>query len=543
MGYLWIGKLLWPGGVIPVDLDSLGTDAEFNANMRSALLDWMHKTELVFVPHSAEGDFLTFQYVSDQNGSNAGGTGHIGGPQVMKLGSKDDWSHFAHEVGHTIGFIHEHQRPDRGGFVEPIPPAPLPENLKIYAHEPGKNEVYGPYDWESVNHYKLDSDLRVLPPHFPQRIGSDSGASEGDVMSVRAAYGFTPSAGMLHPQSAITRGPGSLDVFARWQNNKIYRASWPGAWQSWTLVDGQPKSTEAQFANVGRGLSAPTAVSRTPDTIDVFLRGLYDDIYTATWANGDWTPWTSLGGGKGLSPVVAVSRTPDTIDAAVRGLNGGVYTARLDGTTGWSSWERIGVGVCASDVTLVAPTSDRMHVFVHGLNGGVYTARWRPGQEWSTWDRVADGVAMFGTSIAAVSRRPDTVDIFIVGGNRGVYTSATHDGGLTWKPWFRLSDGVVAPGTTVTAVTRPDDVLDVFVVGEDRRIWTTSWDGSGATTWDDGWKPLGDHRVAPRSAISATSRDRYRIDLFAVGDDGRTWTAGITDRQLAGWWPVTPDGN
>ena len=65
-----------------------------------------------------------------------------------------------HELGHLVGFYHEHQRPDRDDYIH--------LNLTNLIH-PALDELfvklefqtYGPYDFHSVMHYPLNFSAQV----------------------------------------------------------------------------------------------------------------------------------------------------------------------------------------------------------------------------------------------------------------------------------------------------------------------------------------------------------------------------------------------
>ena len=80
--------------------------------------------------------------------------------------------------------------------------------------------------------------------------------------------------------------------------------------------------------------------------------------------------------------------------------------------------------------------------------------------------RVAHAVVN-GTSAAAVSCKPETIDLFVPGTNLGIYAATSHDGGATWGRWWRIRDGVAALRKTVS---RNETTLDVFVVGKDYAV-------------------------------------------------------------------------
>lgn len=536
MGFLRI-TTLWKDGVIPYTFDSASAgDPDFVASVQAAMLEWMGKTEITFVPRTNESSYIRFRYDPSAPNCNSP-VGDEGGERTLLCKSNDNWQVITHELGHTIGFIHEHQRPDRDKYVIVDSGAAKGDPYNILPVVPGKDIIVGDYDCNSVNHYPVDSFISPRPGGCPN-IGSSVGASLGDIAAVRSVYAFVPSAGLLHQQSAISRGPNKLDLFTRWVNNGLYTAVWNGGeqWEGWWRI----------VNNQGLGVSPVTVVSRTVGTVDIFIRGTNNGIYTASWNGSQWEGWTRIVGGQELtlSPVSAVSRHPNKIDLFIRGTNNGIYTATMDYTGSnakWQGWERIGNGVASSDVTAIARRSDTIDLFVLGVNRGIYTARWKDGQSsWQGWSRILDGVAMLGTSVAAVARTPNHLDLFVIGENRGIYRATWQERGDSWQGWRRILDGVVAPGTTVTAVSRTPDTIDLFVVGQDYRVWTTTWNSSKNGKWEK-WEPVLNLKLAKRSAISAVSRTPDKLDLFVVGADGSSYTAAWDNGTWKGWWPVAPN--
>lgn len=62
-----------------------------------------------------------------------------------------------HELGHTIGMVHEQQRPDRDSYVKVVPEHILP-TLQIVSQFIKKDRILIttlgiPYDYKSIMHY------------------------------------------------------------------------------------------------------------------------------------------------------------------------------------------------------------------------------------------------------------------------------------------------------------------------------------------------------------------------------------------------------
>ena len=151
--------LPWPGGIIPYDISKL-TEPQQVLALR-AMQRWMETgAKIKFIPRTDEVEYINFT-----GQTNAGNnTSHVG----FKKGERSDinitafwWRQNewmpAHELGHVLGFFHEHQRWDRDAFVtihyENIKPGREPD----YDWIPKTNWLVTtlPYDYKSIMHYRI----------------------------------------------------------------------------------------------------------------------------------------------------------------------------------------------------------------------------------------------------------------------------------------------------------------------------------------------------------------------------------------------------
>lgn len=72
-------------------------------------------------------------------------------------------------------------------------------------------------------------------------------------------------------------------------------------------------------------------------------------------------------------------------------------------------------------------------------------------------------------------------------------------------------------------ISRAAGKLDAFAVGMDGRVYTAAWE-PGDTAWR-GWWVIDGLEVAPCAPIAAVSRGPGKMDIFAVGLDGRIYNA------------------
>lgn len=203
----------WPGGVIPYDLSKL-TEPQ-RAKVLSAMRRWEDTGAAIrFVPRTDETAYVFFTGRTDA-GNNTSQVGYRPGVRVniniTAFWWNGEWMQ-AHELGHVLGFFHEHQRWDRDWFV-----AIRYENIKEgRAHDydwiPRADWITDatPYDYRSIMHYRVcwagrcesncedgrgDSACAVIDPletEYDAVIGQwqDNRISAGDAAKLRAVYGL-----------------------------------------------------------------------------------------------------------------------------------------------------------------------------------------------------------------------------------------------------------------------------------------------------------------------------------------------------------------
>ena len=149
----------WPGGVVPYDISKLSAAQQTNA--LRGMQQWTNTgAKIVFVPRTTET-----AYVSFTGNTNAGNnTSQIG----FKPGVRNDvnitafwWRQGewmpAHELGHVLGFFHEHQRWDRDQCVTIHYDNIKPGRAFDYDWIAKTNWIVSslPYDYHSIMHYRI----------------------------------------------------------------------------------------------------------------------------------------------------------------------------------------------------------------------------------------------------------------------------------------------------------------------------------------------------------------------------------------------------
>jgi Papain family cysteine protease len=372
-----------------------------------------------------------------------------------------------------------------------------------------------------------------------------------DLVAYRTA---TITAAHLGTQAVVAH-PDRLDVFVTDSSGIAQGAAWQqdvlsGEWRDWWSIPGR-----------GAAVGTPVAaVARDPDKLDLFMAGADGATYSAAWdrnANdGQWSDWKNilLGAIPAGGTISAVSRDPNKLDIFLVSNNGGIYSAASDANVAngqWQGWWKIldGAAVPGSAVAAVSRDPNKLDIFVAGTDGRTYTAAWDANVangQWRGWWNILDGYIPVGGTVTAVSRDPNKLDIFLVSNDGGIYTAAWDANAANgqWQGWWRILDGSAVPGTAVAAVSRDPNKLDVFVIGTDNGIYTAAWDANAANGQWQGWWKILDGVAAAGSGVAAVSRDPSKLDIFVVGTDKALWTAAwdanAASGSWQGWWRIEP---
>ena len=188
--------------------------------------------------------------------------------------------------------------------------------------------------------------------------------------------------------------------------------------------------------------------------------------------NWGWGGWQSLGGVLTSSPC-AVSRSPDALDVYVRGTDGAIWqrTTTNNGTS-WSNWISLGGQVAPGTGPGASGWANREDVFVRATDGALWQKTWTG--TWSSWQSLGGKLT---SSPAAVSRGTGLIDVCVRGTDGAVWLKSYNNG---WSGWSGVG-GALASGTgPAIGAWRADrssswgsymDRLDVFVHGTDAAVW------------------------------------------------------------------------
>ncbi|XP_061657366.1 bone morphogenetic protein 1-like isoform X3 [Syngnathoides biaculeatus] len=189
---------IWPDGIVPYVISSNFSGSQ-RAIFRQAMRHWEKNTCVTFTERTTEESYIVFTYRPCGCCSYVGKRGS--GPQAISIGKNcDKFGIVVHELGHVIGFWHEHTRPDRDDHVsinrDNIQQGQEYNFLKM---EPGEVDSLGEvYDFASIMHYARNTFSRsvFLDTIFPRydvngvrpSIGQRLKLSKGDIAQARKLY-------------------------------------------------------------------------------------------------------------------------------------------------------------------------------------------------------------------------------------------------------------------------------------------------------------------------------------------------------------------
>ena len=149
----------WTGGNVYYTFDTnaaTAVPAYAQKIFQDCAQEWATFANLHFHPRTTQANYVL---VSQEGGLEGGFStvGMIGGQQTLHIGPTS-WNHptVCHEMGHTLGLVHEHQRWDRDNFVVVLSNNVQSGEIGNFVLLPNSRNQ-GAYDFLSVMHYNRNS--------------------------------------------------------------------------------------------------------------------------------------------------------------------------------------------------------------------------------------------------------------------------------------------------------------------------------------------------------------------------------------------------
>jgi hypothetical protein len=302
-----------------------------------------------------------------------------------------------------------------------------------------------------------------------------------------AAWILEPHTGNLPAGavSAVSRGPGLIDVFALGADTTLRHWSRSGAtWQD----------------NIDRGGSMPAggpcAAVSPAGNVDVFAVASGGLLMHWSWDGIVFTPGVPVPSASLLPGVPAAAWTSSKLNAfAIDGNRAMMYYSQATPGGVWQT-RNLGGNMSTSGVAAVG-SGTRLDVFGIDRDGQLHV--WNSMDEGVTWTESPLGGSLNGGLPAAVSPSTGRIDVFAVGDDTALWHWRFQGG--AWSSPNSLGGNLPAEG--VAAAARSGDRVDAFVVGSDAKL--QHWPGPGEGRFENWVNWAGNISFQPLAVLHPTS--------------------------------------
>jgi hypothetical protein len=193
---------------------------------------------------------------------------------------------------------------------------------------------------------------------------------------------------------------------------------------------------------------------------------------------------------------------------------------RVNGTLEDSlPWFEIAPAESASTEGVIAAVSripNSMEVWWIGSNGSVQSAYWYEGANWQRYELAPPGSAATDGSITAVSRIPNSMEVWWIGSNGSVQSAYWYEG-ANWQRYELAPPGSAATDGSITSVSRIPNSMEVWWIGVNGSVQSAYW-YEGANWQRYELAPSGS--ASTNGSITAVSRIPNSMEVWWIGANG-----------------------
>lgn len=332
--------------------------------------------------------------------------------------------------------------------------------------------------------------------------------------------------------TAVSRFRDNMEVWWTGPDNVVHGGFWYDDGQDWKgpyALPGPVGSTPAG------GLAA---ASRINTSMEAWWIGADTSVRGAFWYD-DGNGWRAYHDPVALpisfprpaaaptSGTAALSRINTSMEIWWVGEDGSVQGAFWYKGQHNDAWQRYQVvpsdkASRTSGIAAVSRIDTAMEIWWVGPKGSVeggyyYATDTKP---WQTYTVAPEGSASQTHSIAAVSRRPKSMDVVWITPDGGVEGAFWNEGD-DWAPYPDAIAEKNSASTTggLAAVSRTESSIEVWWIGPDGSVQGAAWnEGVGWRRYDDAVSPK--NSASKTSGLAAMSRTEATTEVWWIADDG-----------------------
>jgi hypothetical protein len=415
-----------------------------------------------------------------------------------------------------------------------------------------------------------DEDISQTPPSLSKETGA------GRTSAARKWPGgvvpYTIEAGMPNQArvtAAIDNWSAKFTFVARTnQADYITFRDGGGGCNSWVGRQGG-----RQDVNLGAGCTTGNAIHETGHAL-----GLYHEMSRSNRDNDITINWNNIEAGKSHNFNTYTADGDDGFDwlgldfnsvmmypsTAFGKVVNGVTLTTISAKDG-RSWTAQRSGPSAGDMRTVeamypsanpswtgvaAHTGNNLDVVVGRGDGSIFTAAWDKNVSngaWRGWWNVAGGFTSAGGPVSMVSRGSSKLDVFTNGTDNRVYTAAWDHfvANGVWRGWWVIGSLTTWPGSNIVPTARQLGKMEVFAVGRDGRVNVAVWDTNLPNGGWKEWAPILGGVAVSGGQLTAAASSSTRLDVYTVGQDGNVYQAyyeGSVSNNWNGWFSIGNPG-
>jgi virginiamycin B lyase len=251
----------WGAQSVPYVIDSESFSSKQRKIVELAIRKWNEQAPTRLVHRTNQADYLFFRRHQTRCNSLVGRQG--GRQEILcAVGDSEQQNepkhegNVMHEIGHAMGLLHEHKRPDREEFVDVRSSDP---NLRMQdGHDVA---AIGGYDLGSIMHYSPGPDLRVKVS-TSKKVGQREKLTKGDIEGLRwLRRDWQREPGSL-AQISVSRDKSNNDKTLWGVNaeNQIFTKTLSN--RSWTRVSGSLRNVAVGPSEVIWGVNGGDEIFR-----------------------------------------------------------------------------------------------------------------------------------------------------------------------------------------------------------------------------------------------------------------------------------------